>query len=394
MKNIIIGILGAPINNENMGCVALTYSIINLFEEIAREKNISFNYYDFEGIKDNQKILEMCKNLNLKDEQIRSYNIYPIESFLGFCHRPHKVLETLKAIKECDFFIDITQGDSFSDIYGSSVFNKATNAKLLIERMGKSIIFGPQTYGPFTKGKCENKAKKTIEQADLVIARDIKSKQYLAEFCKKEVYVTTDLAFALPYEKKDEVSHKKIKVGINISGLLTKNKLESTPTNFYLKADYDFYVENLIDRLLEENYELYFIPHVKADDLAYLGEKYPDVHRIKMHKDPISVKSEISSMNIFIGARMHATIGAFSAGVATIPTAYSRKFNGLYDSLEYPYVVDLLNWDTETCLNKTMEYVKDYQVLKTAVDKGMKIVQERSDLTKKLIEDEIMKILK
>ena len=33
---------------------------------------------------------------------------------------------------------------------------------------------------------------------------------------------------------------------------------------------------------------------------------------------------------------MHATIGAISSGVATIPFSYSRKFEGLFGNLEYP----------------------------------------------------------
>ncbi len=37
---------------------------------------------------------------------------------------------------------------------------------------------------------------------------------------------------------------------------------------------------------------------------------------------------------------MHSTIGALSSGVPVIPVAYSRKFNGLYASLDYPWLID------------------------------------------------------
>ena len=37
---------------------------------------------------------------------------------------------------------------------------------------------------------------------------------------------------------------------------------------------------------------------------------------------------------------MHATIAAFSSGVPVIPVAYSRKFQGLFGSLGYDWVVD------------------------------------------------------
>ena len=45
-------------------------------------------------------------------------------------------------------------------------------------------------------------------------------------------------------------------------------------------------------------------------------------------------------MDLFSGARMHSTIGAVSSGVPVIPVAYSRKFNGLYGSLQYQWLID------------------------------------------------------
>ena len=38
---------------------------------------------------------------------------------------------------------------------------------------------------------------------------------------------------------------------------------------------------------------------------------------------------------------MHATIGALSSGVPTIPLAYSRKFSGVFGTIQYPYTIDL-----------------------------------------------------
>lgn len=54
-KPIIIGILGAPINNGNMGCVALTYALLTMLEKISADLNITFCYYIFEGVEDVKK---------------------------------------------------------------------------------------------------------------------------------------------------------------------------------------------------------------------------------------------------------------------------------------------------------------------------------------------------
>ena len=45
-------------------------------------------------------------------------------------------------------------------------------------------------------------------------------------------------------------------------------------------------------------------------------------------------------MDFVTGARMHACIAALSAGVAVVPLAYSRKFNGLLETLGYPHLAD------------------------------------------------------
>lgn len=133
-------------------------------------------------------------------------------------------------------------------------------------------------------------------------------------------------------------SKDKIQVGLNVSGLLLSDKTESTPLLIKLKTSYDTYIRGVIDWLLTENrYSIYIIPHVGNDGSDYVRKLYGDqLNYCEAYDDPISAKNKISQMDIFIGARMHATVAAFSSGVATIPTAYSRKFAGLYSNLGYP----------------------------------------------------------
>ena len=44
---------------------------------------------------------------------------------------------------------------------------------------------------------------------------------------------------------------------------------------------------------------------------------------------------------------MHATIAAYSAGVPVVPVSYSRKFEGLYGGLNYPWLVPAKGMTTE-----------------------------------------------
>lgn len=401
-RMVKVGIFGAPINNGNMGCLALTYSLLAMLEKISRELGIVFTYYDFEGVEDSAKTQMLCSNLGIEEERVKSFNVYPVESFLGLCHRPHKVYGTILALKECDLFIDLTQGDSFSDIYGNSVFNRNANGKLfVVKRLKKPLILGPQTYGPYQKNENKKKAKRAIDGASLVISRDKVSAHYLKTFTDKKVYVTTDLAFGLPYKKSDMkhknmTEHRKIKVGVNVSGLLSKNKIEKTPTEFQLKTDYDSYIDSLLSWLVANDYEVSLIPHVIADYECgkQIIKKYPKVILVDMYQTPIDIKSKISEFDVFIGARMHATIGAFSSGVATIPTAYSRKFNGLYESVAYPYIIDLLNFSTEENLEKTKKYVENYEDLRVIAQESMENINQLENETVLLIKEQVLKQLR
>ena len=74
---------------------------------------------------------------------------------------------------------------------------------------------------------------------------------------------------------------------------------------------------------------------------------------------PVAAKSHIAGLDVFIGSRMHATIAAFTAGVPTVPVAYSRKFAGFFGSLGYGALVDLTEASTTEAVAHTLALVED-----------------------------------
>lgn len=171
-----------------------------------------------------------------------------------------------------------------------------------------------------------------------------------------------------------------------------QQKNEKTDLNTALSADYDQYVLELINCLKERNFDIYLIPHVGEDGV----NSFSEIEGVNTHPEfsnPIEAKSFISSMDIFIGARMHATIAAFSSGVATIPTAYSRKFAGLYETLDYKYVVDLTRDNTSEALQQTMRYVDAYLELRKSSKYSMQKVKKIYDAMEDKIQKEMEKIV-
>lgn len=387
-KDIVIGLMGAITDNGNMGCVALTYSLIKALQCACERNEISAKYVIFENTYKPEKIKRMCEELNLERQNVEWVAIgyiHKLTSVIKYASRNNKMVQ---GIKQCDFIVDLTQGDSFADIYGLERFMIYTKIKELVEKLKVPLILGPQTYGPFNDEKNKKYAKKIIDNAYKVISRDQESANYIASFSDKKVEVTTDLAFLLPYNVNAKNDNDKIKVGINISSLLIKDKIETTETKFKLKTDYDKYINVLLDKLCnDDRYQVYLIPHVGDDAGKVFSPKYPNAILCERFATPIEAKSFIAGMDIFIGARMHATIAAFSSGVATIPTAYSRKFSGLYNNLGYDCVVDMQKLSTEQAFDLTMEYISDYKKLIEKRNISIKEINLKSERTIQIFEE-------
>lgn len=379
MKKTTIGILGGLLNNINLGCVALTYSLLNILEEIGRKSQVNYEYIIFDLKPSNDSIKLLNRKLNIPYDKIKCCEMGEIafnspKSIIRTLRKYKVNSKMLKSLNKCDVVIDITQGDSFTDLYGEKRFYTLTTLKKIVEAKKIPLILAPQTYGPFDKQKCKNYAKNVIEKADLVMSRDEESAIYIKSFCNKNVVSVTDLAFGLPYKSKKHNVSNKIKIGINPSGLLSKKRVEGTYLNTKLKVDFDYFIKKIIENITKnDKYEVHMISHV--GDEARIA--FPNIKNVIYHKPfetPVDAKEFISGMDIFIGARMHATIAAFSSGVATIPLAYSKKFEGLFEALDYKAIVDLRKLNDDEAVDLVMKYILSYKELQKKVIKSKELI--------------------
>ncbi len=372
MQKMIIGVVNSAIGASNMGCTALIYSLIHLLDRICQEHALSSTYYLFDiGCTDKDKT-RMCDAIGLQDEKVKVYSLPHVDkrSFVGRLKTVKHTKDNRRvfdAMSSCAFLVDLTQGDSFSDIYGSERFYRWTDIKKTIEDKRLPLILGPQTYGPFSDDRIRDYAIRVIEGAKAVISRDQTSADYMGEYSNTEIVVGTDLAFELPYSKNCVESNGRIKVGINPSGLLCKKKIDLSAFSDELNTDYESYLIQLINWLKDEGkYEIHMISHVGDEAIECFGGIQGVIYH-EAFSTPVEAKSFISGMDVFIGARMHATIAAFSSGVPVIPTAYSRKFLGLYSGVGYENIIDLRKLSTQQSVEKTIEYLRNVDGLRKDV---------------------------
>ena len=94
---------------------------------------------------------------------------------------------------------------------------------------------------------------------------------------------------------------------------------------------------------------------------------------------PVEVKSYISAMDVFTGARMHATIAAFTTGVPVIPFSYSTKFEGLFKSMGYDHVLSATKINTKSAIRKTIRMIEDREILRSELETLKPIIADGVD---------------
>lgn len=387
-----IGILWADPYCGNLGVTALAYSTVILFEAIAKQTGLQFQYTFWGASRCQSGIL----NIGSQDVAIRALRPYrggDILAFIKSCiNNPLRIAMPILALDfiRYDIVADIGAGDSYSDIYGITRFRNINYTKELAHRLHKRYIILPQTLGPFTSHEARIKAKKALAHAEMIFARDNQSyicaKQLLPS---QNIEQTIDVAFFLPYQRQKKI-HKKKRVGINISGLLWHGGTR----RFNLQTDYQRLTYEMLDYLSKQTEtEIHLIAHVIGDPntidedthiIQYLSKKFPNATIAPRFKTPIEAKSYISNMDFFTGARMHACIAALSSGVPVYPIAYSRKFTGLFcDTLGYKHVGDLTN-------NKQDQIIQGF---KEAFVNSTELNKQIDDILQQVIEPQKNKMI-
>ena len=382
MKSKHIGLVWLDPLNENKGVAALAYSVIHLLEKISSSKNLKFSYSVFCLGKSSK-----CKiKVEGRDITFMNYPSYNINSIRGILKMFFPPFWGITKVRVPDYVLDISAGDSFSDIYGLQRFKNVNGIKKVFRLLGKKQLFLPQTIGPFIEPAVKRQAQKSIEKTKVILTRDKMSFDYVVEHTKqRNVFELIDVAFFMPFTKK-KFNNNKINVGLNVSALLWHGGYTNN-NQFGLTIDYQKTIRAIIEYFLtKENVKLHLIPHVLSGEYSVendyavsreLIDEYdsPNMVLAPFFLDPIDAKSYISGLDFFAGARMHACIAAFSSGVPVFPMAYSRKFNGLFqETLQYPYLGDMVYQSESELTGNLKRSFENREGLAANIEKSMKTI--------------------
>lgn len=281
--------------------------------------------------------------------------------------------------------LDISGGDSFTDLYGPKRFRAMILTKRLALAAGVPLVLLPQKLGPFRDPANRAEAVDILRRATAVWVRDADSYAFLqevlgADFDPARHRLGVDVAVALPARQPVGLDRALMGwlapdrgfalAGLNASGLLCNDPAGAQKT-FGLAGSHADQITALAEAILhaDPKLRLLLIPHVHRPDgdpesdlaaakalVQRLGSAGAGRVRIVEERLPaMALKWVLAQLDWFAGARMHATIGAFSSGVPTLGLGYSDKAYGVFAECGIgDEVADLRRMDARTLARRAV----------------------------------------
>ena len=319
-------ILYSHAGSENHGCEAL------LRTSIMTLKDIEAVYTD--NVQADQKYgLNQIVELRISQEEEFDNKIkkvlYKIKYYLYRSNKVYYYHLYRKFIKNIDankVYVSIG-GDNYCYHFSEwlEVLNKEIN-----KQGAKTILWGCSINEDELE---DRKVINDLEKYSLITARETSTYSMLKnKLTRPDIKYIPDTAFLLPEIKKnlpigfDDGNT----IGLNVSPVATKNACAGENLIGYIVEMVDYIIDTT-------TYQIALIPHVVIDgndDRKVLKEiqmKCKEPKRTVMIEDDncMVLKGYISRCELFIGARTHATIAAYSTIVPTVVLGYSIKARGI-----------------------------------------------------------------
>jgi polysaccharide pyruvyl transferase WcaK-like protein len=195
----------------------------------------------------------------------------------------------------------------------------------------------------------------------------------------------------------------KLLIGMSVSKIIARYGFLDLKDNEERYKGYIDIMSKVVEYLIKNlNATVIFVPHVigpwsnddrtVADDIINLVKDKHKCISIKGEYTTEEVKGIIGECDMFIGARMHATIASTSMFVPTIAIAYSSKTHGIIREMlgQERYVLDIKNLDYNTLIPKIDDVWNNKEKIKRDLESKMDKIKERALFNAELVRDLVL----
>ena len=309
----------------------------------------------------------------------------------------------VRIIDESDCLLDVSGGDSFTDLYPDSRMDLVAGGKELVLERGRPLVLLPQTYGPFTESRA--RAARIVRQARSSWARDARSFAVLKDLLGDDFdpgrhRLGVDMAFLLEPRPPSEISGALERsgntevIGLNVSGLMYNDPAVAR-TRYGFVADYAAVIDGFLNWILSETEaEVVLVPHVMAPPPSPESDVSACLRIMDHFKDRAGgrlsitstdwdqneVKWAIARCDWFCGTRMHATIAGLSTCTPTATVSYSDKALGVFESCgQGREVFDPRELETRAVVEKMIGSYRRRDELQAGLERDIPEVKARAE---------------
>lgn len=273
-------------------------------------------------------------------------------------------------------------GDNYC--YGSPTAIYHVNRELRNKGV-RTVLFGCS----INSDGMDDEMIRDLKGYDLIHVRESLTHESLkSRGVRSNVILYPDTAFTLAKSAVDlkgaDDFFKRPVVGINLSPLLNRfEKEQGVALNGFIQ---------LVDHIIRNtDYNVALVPHViweNNDDrvpLKIIYDRFSESGRVRLFDDCncLQLKQIISKCSLFVGARTHATIAAYSSKIPTLVVGYSVKALGIAKDLLGSYEGHVITvqdiQDPGKLLEAFQSLEREQDVRKRQLEESLDSYRERVD---------------
>lgn len=327
-------------NTLNKGAELMLVAVIEQVEKKFPNANVIYNSNHSNGDE-----LIVKSDLNIKKRFWLKNSRLPI-AILSRLKLSYTFFTSKHPSRNIDVVLDAA-GFQFSDQwnYSSERLKNLENYFYKLKQYGSKIIFLPQALGPFDTIAGKKSVEIVNRYADIIIAREQVSFDYLinagADISK--VWKHPDFTLLVKGILPEEYSHLRGKVCvIPNKKMITHTKAEN--------SQYLNFIKKVILEFKELDKEVFLLNHEGLGDLKICKEinnLFDNSLEIVTDLNAKEVKGVIGASFITVSSRFHGVASALSQGVPCLATSWNHKYKMLFqDYDQFDQIINVEeNWE-------------------------------------------------